>query len=250
MKYTLYNYPQTTQATQVGLIRLLLVLILATASLSAFGARKSAPVNNAPDISGTPTTSVVAGSNYYFQPTVTDDNEGNLRFSISNQPAWASFSGKSGRLSGTPGTADVGTYSNIVITVSERNTSASLPPFNIQVQAASGTSGGTTGGSATDSVTTELVTTPVQVGSLTLQWSAPVTRADGTPLSLSEIDGYRIYYGVSTGNYPNQIDVTDGTAQAVTVTDMPVGTYYLVMTTYDISGNESAYSSMVTKNAE
>jgi hypothetical protein len=113
-----------------------------------------------------------------------------------------------------------------VISVSDGTASTSLPAFYIDVQAARS-----------------------QTGSLTLQWSAPVTRSDGTPLSLSEIDGYRIYYGISAGNYPDWIDVADGTAQTVTITDMPTGTYYIVMTTYDVNGNESAYSSMVTKNA-
>ena len=45
-------------------------------------------------------------------------------------------------------------------------------------------------------------------------------------------------------------NLAEGTAQAVTITDMPVGPYYLVMTTYDVSGSESTYSSMLTKNAE
>lgn len=234
MKVALINDRQTIQMVQVGLIRLLLTLILATASLSAFSASNIAPI-----ISGTPTTSVMAGSSYYFQPTATDANGDRLRFSISNKPAWARFSRKTGRLKGAPGSSSVGTYSNIVISVSDRKTRASLPPFSIQVQAASSTSGSTTGGSS-----------PVQTGSLTLQWTAPVTRSDGTPLSLSDIDGYNIYYGTSAGNYLYQIDVADGTAQAATMTDLPVGSYYLVMTTYDVNGLESAYSSMVTKNAQ
>jgi hypothetical protein len=87
-------------------------------------------------------------------------------------------------------------------------------------------------------------------GSLSLSWVAPAARADGTPLSLADIDGYRIYYGTSAGSYPNQLDLTDATAQAATITDLPAGTYYLVMTTYDVSGLESAYSSMATKNVQ
>ncbi|MGB7933040.1 MAG: discoidin domain-containing protein [Gammaproteobacteria bacterium] len=117
------------------------------------------------------------------------------------------------------------------------------------------TSGGTTGTDTTSSGTTGGDTAvsgtpdPVQTGSITLQWTAPVTRADGTPLSLADIDGYRIYYGDSAGNYPNRLEVSDGTAQSATITDIPVGTYYIVMTTYDIGGLESAYSSMVAKSA-
>jgi hypothetical protein len=227
MKDSFINYLPTPRYMQAGLVRLLLMLILAMASLPALSARNSDAVNSAPVISGTPATTVVAGSSYNFQPTATDANRDRLRFSIVNKPAWASFSSSTGHLSGTPGTGDVGTYGNIVISVSDGVLSASLAAFSVVVQAA-----------------------PVQTGSLSLQWTAPVTRADGTPLSLSEIDGYRIYYGASSGNYPNSIEVADSSAQGVTITDMPAGTYYLVMTTYDVSGNESAYSSMVTKSVE
>jgi hypothetical protein len=77
-----------------------------------------------------------------------------------------------------------------------------------------------------------------------------VARTDGTPLSLADIDGYRIYYGPSANNYPNRLEVSDGTAQSAIITELPVGPYYIVMTTYDVRGLESAYSSMVTKNVQ
>ena len=168
----------------------------------------------------------VENSNYSFQPTATDADGDTLSFSISGKPDWASFNNKTGQLSGTPGTGSVGAYGNIVISVSDGTTSASLPAFSIQVQAA-----------------------PVQTGSLTLQWTAPVTRTDGTPLSLANIDGYRIFYGDSAGNYPNRLEVQDGTATSATITDLLVGSYYIVMTTYDVSGRESAYSLMVAKTS-
>jgi hypothetical protein len=330
MQYTFSKYRSTHRKLQVGLASLMLMLVLALASVPAFSARNSAPVNSAPVISGTPPVSVVAGSSYSFQPSAADADGDRLRFSISNKPAWASFNRRTGQLSGTPAANNVGTYSNIVISVSDRKTSESMPAFNIRVDTASagstnssntinsapvisgtpvtqvvaggtysfqptasdldgdtlsfsisnkpawagfssstGRLSGTPGsgsigtydnivvsvsdGSARASLPAfniEVQAAPVQTGSLTLQWSAPATRADGTPLSLSEIDGYRIYYGVSAGDYPDWVDVADGTAQTVTMTDMPAGTYYLVMTTYDVSGNESAYSSMVTKRAE
>lgn len=329
MQYTFSRYRSTSHKLHTGLASLLLMLILAIASAPAFSARNSAAVNSAPVISGTPPASVMAGSNYSFQPKATDANGDRLRYSISNMPAWASFSKRSGKLSGTPTENNVGTYSNIVISVSDRKTSVSMPAFSIRVDATSIGNSNTSnsvniaplisGAPVTSLVTGvaysfqptasdadgdplsfsisnkpawasfstgtgRLSGTPApgdvgsydnivisvsdgtastslpafyidvqaaqsQTGSLTLQWTAPVTRADGTPLSLSEIDGYRIYYGISAGNYPDWIDVADGTAQTVTITDMPTGTYYIVMTTYDVNGNESAYSSMVTKNA-
>jgi hypothetical protein len=86
------------------------------------------------------------------------------------------------------------------------------------------------------------------VGSFNLSWTAPTTRSDGTPLSLADIDGFRIYYGKSKGSYPNSLDVKDGSAQSAVVKNIPVGSYYVVMTTYDVSGLESRYSSAIAKN--
>ena len=77
--------------------------------------------------------------------------------------------------------------------------------------------------------------------SLTVNWIAPVARADDTPLSLSEIGGYRIYYGATAGDYPNQLDIQDGIAQQATLT-IPSGVYYYVITTYDVDGRESVFS--------
>ena len=187
----------------------------ASVSLPAFSIRVDAG-NTAPQISGTPTGAMVASDNYAFQPTATDADGDALTFSISSKPGWAGFSSSTGRLSGTPGDTNVGTYNNIVISVSDGTASVSLPAFSIRVDAVQ-----------------------AQTGSLTLSWTSPVTRVDGTPLSLADINGFRIYYGESAGSYPNIVDVADGTTQTATVNDIPVGTYYIVMTTYDIDGRES-----------
>ena len=84
-------------------------------------------------------------------------------------------------------------------------------------------------------------------GSLALSWSAPTTRTDGEPLPLSEIDGYRLYYGTQKGEYVQGANIKDGTAQSATVTGIPVGTYFVVLTTYDANGIESDYSASVKK---
>ena len=78
-----------------------------------------------------------------------------------------------------------------------------------------------------------------------LAWVAPVEREDGTPISMSEIAGYRVYYGMSEGDYTNEVDISDrGTMQA-TLSDLLSGTYYIVVTTYDMEGRESSYSPVV-----
>ncbi len=84
------------------------------------------------------------------------------------------------------------------------------------------------------------------IAALSLTWVAPSEREDNTGLSLSEIAGYRIYYGIETGNYQNQFEVNDGSADYAQIVDVPLsGAYYLVMTTIDTEGRESSYSSEV-----
>ncbi|WOH37806.1 putative Ig domain-containing protein [Thalassotalea fonticola] len=89
--------------------------------------------NQAPTISGTPVTTIAENSNYGFSPTFNDADGDTLTFSISNKPAWATFNTADGSLTGTPGFTDAGTYSNIVISVSDGGTPESLPAFSISV---------------------------------------------------------------------------------------------------------------------
>ena len=89
----------------------------------------------------------------------------------------------------------------------------------------------------------------IATGSFSLSWTAPVTRQDGSPMSLAEIEGYRVYYGGTPGTYPNIVDINDSTASATTVSNVPVGDYYIVMTTYDSAGRESIQSGVVNKQA-
>ena len=70
---------------------------------------------------------------YYFTPTV-NRSARYVRFSIANKPSWLYFSSYGGTLYGVPKSANVGTYSNIVITVSDGRTTAKLAPFSIAVK--------------------------------------------------------------------------------------------------------------------
>ena len=108
----------------------------ASASLAAFAITVNAAPNRAPTISGTPATSVNAGSAYNFQPSGADADGDTLTYSIQNQPSWATFNAGTGRLSGTPTAAAAGVYSGIVISVSDGKDTVSLPAFSITVSAA------------------------------------------------------------------------------------------------------------------
>jgi hypothetical protein len=109
----------------------------ATAALPSFNLTVSAaaPVNRAPTITGTPATSVTAGNAYAFTPVGSDADGNTLTYSIQNKPSWASFNATTGRLSGTPTSANVGTSARITITVTDGTASASLASFTIQVVA-------------------------------------------------------------------------------------------------------------------
>ena len=104
-----------------------------SSSLAAFSITV-ANVNDAPVISGTPVTQVNEDSAYSFIPSASDVDAGStLSFSITNQPSWTIFSAVTGALTGTPGNADVGTTSGVVISVSDGALSSSLAAFSITV---------------------------------------------------------------------------------------------------------------------
>jgi len=104
-------------------------------NLQVVAAPTTPPSNHAPTITGTPPTSVTAGTSYVFQPVGGDVDGNSLRYSIQNQPAWASFNTTTGRLNGTPAAANVGTSARITISVTDGSMTTSLPSFTIQVVA-------------------------------------------------------------------------------------------------------------------
>ena len=120
----------------------------------------------------------------------------------------------------------VGTYTGIIITVSDGQDTASLPAFTITVDSASTT------------------------GSASLSWVAPAAREDGTPLSLSEIAGFRIYHGTTSGDLTLLHDVSDGSVTTYTVTGLEPTTHYFAVTGYDYEGRESGYSSILSKSMQ
>jgi hypothetical protein len=81
---------------------------------------------------------------------------------------------------------------------------------------------------------------------VTLSWDPPTTYTDGTPLT--DLSGYKVYYGAASSNYSQTINV--GNTNTYTVTNLSDGTFYFAVTAYDVSGNESAYSNEVSKTIQ
>ncbi|MBX3703187.1 MAG: hypothetical protein KF822_05385 [Steroidobacteraceae bacterium] len=185
------------------------------------GGGGGAPANRAPTISGSPPASLVAGQSYSFTPTASDPDGDALTFSIQNRPAWAAFSTSTGQLSGTPGAGDVGQFSNIRITVSDGLAQASLNAFTISVN-------------------------QIANGSVTLSWNPPTTNADGTPLT--NLAGYRIYYGRSAGTLDQMVAIGSAGITRYVVGNLSPATWYFSMTSLNSSGVESTRSQVVASN--
>ena len=89
----------------------------------------------------------------------------------------------------------------------------------------------------------------------TLTWTAPTTRVDGTPLQATQIEEFRIYYGVDIGENPLAIGpdytaVSGENATDITIELVPRADPYVIsfaITTVDRDGLQSALSETVTK---
>ena len=75
-----------------------------------------------------------------------------------------------------------------------------------------------------------------------LSWIPPAEREDNSPIQMSEIAGYKVYYGTAEGLYPSSVLINDGYSEGYTFTNLPIDTYYFVITTLDTEGRESQYS--------
>lgn len=181
------------------------------------------PAGSTPTITltGTPATSVTAGSDYSFQPSVSTSS-GTATFSITGQPAWATFNASTGELSGTPTSAEVGTTGDITITASDGDAKASIGPFTIAVTAPA-----------------------VGTGSASLSWVAPTENIDGSPIT--GLAGYHIYYGTSADALTQTIDVAESTTTTYVISNLAAGTYYFAVTAYTTQGTESAQSDVASK---
>ena len=176
--------------------------------------------NNPPRISGSPTTTVVAGQAYAFQPSATDPNGLKIKFGITGKPVWAVFDNNTGRLSGTPAAANAGTYANIVITAYDGYMKGVLPAFSIVVQGAPAP-----------------VPPAPTTGSATLSWIPPLENTDGSVLG--NLAGYHIYYGISPDNLNQSLTVTNAGLTRYVLGGLATRTWYFAMTAYNSIGVES-----------
>ncbi len=144
-----------------------------------------------------------------------------LSFSVQNKPAWANFSIATGQLTGTPASTQTGSYSNIILSVSDGQASSALAPFTISV-------------SGTTSTT----------GSATLKWVPPTQNTNGS--ALTNLAGIILYYGTAPSSLTQSVQVASTTQTSYTVANLAAGTWYFGSVAYTNSGVQSAMSALVS----
>jgi hypothetical protein len=176
--------------------------------------------NGTPTITLTAQHSVLVGRELIVHPVAADPDGQALTFSVSNKPAWMTFSATTGQLRGTPSPADVATYQNIRVTASD--------------------------GQLQTSATTSISVLASAAGRATLSWAAPSQRTDGSPLT--NLAGFRIYYGTSAADLRFVIEVKDPGARSWVIEDLTMGTWYFAATAFDSAKAESARSAVASKS--
>jgi Putative Ig domain len=192
-------------------------------SITVTAAPITTPTNSAPVISGTPATSVQVGSAYSFTPRATDADGNMLAFSVSNKPSWAAFSTATGGLTGTPTSAQAGSYAGIAISVSDGKATASLPVFGVTVNPPT-----------------------LATGNATLAWTAPSQNTDGS--ALTNLAGFKVYHGTSATALNDVVQIEGAASTGYTYPLLTAGTHYFAVSAYTSGGLESALSAVGSKS--
>lgn len=114
------------------------------------------------------------------------------------------------------------------------------------------TSGGGTSGSKSGTTSTAGTgsgskgdTTPVaHANTVTINWTPPTENTNGSPLT--NLAGYDIHYGTSSGNLSKKIAVSNPGIATYVVSNLSAGRYYFAVAAVNSAGTESPLSSQVS----
>jgi uncharacterized lipoprotein NlpE involved in copper resistance len=82
-------------------------------------------------------------------------------------------------------------------------------------------------------------------GTATLSWEAPTTTTTGS--ALTDLAGYRIYYGISASDLSQSIQLNTVGVQTYVIDNLGSGTWYFAIKAVTTVGVESALSDIVSK---
>ncbi len=109
--------------------------------------------------------------------------------------------------------------------------------------------GGTDSGSTdTDSDQTDTTTgADVPANAALLSWTAPFTRVNGDSLSMGEIAGYEVVYGVNPDALDQSMAIGDASIDELLIDELGEGTWHFAIRTLDTDGKPSQLSEVLTK---
>ena len=86
--------------------------------------------------------------------------------------------------------------------------------------------------------------------SATISWTAPTARVDGSAIAMSELGGYKIYYGTDSSSLSTIVTITNSSQFSYQFNNLQRGSvYYFRVTAYDMGNSESQMSNRVTRTA-
>ncbi|HKO68544.1 MAG TPA: fibronectin type III domain-containing protein [Burkholderiaceae bacterium] len=87
-------------------------------------------------------------------------------------------------------------------------------------------------------------TAPVTTHSATVSWAVPLLNTDGT--SLTDISGYRVYYGTSADELSQSILIPGSGITSHVLSGLAPGTYYIAVATLNSTGAASDLSTLAS----
>jgi hypothetical protein len=108
--------------------------------------------------------------------------------------------------------------------------------------------GSSGGGSGSDSGASGVSVVQKGDGTALLSWTPPTENTDNS--ALTDLAGYKIYYGTFSGDYDNTITIDNEGLSSYLVEELAAVDWCFVVTAFNLSGIESAYSIEVCKSIE
>lgn len=86
---------------------------------------------------------------------------------------------------------------------------------------------------------------PATTYSATVSWSMPLLNTNGT--SLTDVSGYRIYYGTSPNSLTLSVPVSGAEVTSGVISGLAPGTYYFAVSTLNSAGASSDLTNVASK---
>ena len=145
---------------------------------------------------------------------------GTLNWTVRDDASWLAVSPASGSSSST-----------LTTSVNTAGLTAATYNGTLTVSAA---------GASSKTVAVTLTVSATATSSATLTWASVIA---------SDLAGYKVYQATASGAYGSPVATLQGNMTSYVAAGLQVGTtYYFVVTAYDTSGNESGYSTQVSKS--